>query len=68
MIKWYLYPQEKPIKNGNYIIAIEFDDELVIETDYWFEGVWDDSYKVIAWAELPTLDEFKMLIGADDEQ
>lgn len=74
VIKWNPYPQVKPNKDGNYVVVVKFDDKLIIETDYW-QGWWDDNddelyteIQVIAWAELPTLEDFNYLTGAENEQ
>lgn len=67
MIKWHPYPQVEPQENGNYIVAVEFDNDLIVVTDYWFYGRWDDDdgdvSRVIGWAELPTLKAFKKILA-----
>ena len=56
--KWHPYPQEKPPKNGTYLVWFETD--TWIGTDYW-NGHWNghegslahEFTDVIAWAEVP---------------
>lgn len=70
MIEFHLYPQEQPPENGNYIVVEEFYGDVLFETDYWWFDKWDDDgdfSTVIAWAELPTLEEFKKEMGVSDE-
>lgn len=70
MIEFHLFPKEQPPENGNYIVVEEFDGDVIVETDYWWFGKWDDDSDfstVIAWAKLPTLEEFKKELGVSDD-
>lgn len=55
---WHPYPEEKPEKNGRYLVWFETD--MWMGTDYW-DGHWNghegsckhEFTDVIAWAEVP---------------
>ena len=56
--KWHPYPEEKPPKNGRYLVW--FESDMWMGTDYW-NGHWNghegsckhEFTDVIAWAEVP---------------
>jgi len=50
MDRWHKYPEEKPHKEGSYLIST--NTEVYIDT--WWDNYWVDTDEpVIAWMELP---------------
>jgi hypothetical protein len=55
-IVWHGYPQEKPPKDGYYLITAHnvINAKAIIYIAIWAGGIFGTGFNVIAWAELPT--------------
>ena len=50
-ILWHKYPNEKPSKDGLYLITLKFGNTKEVSMGYLTKGIYSNS--LIAWAELP---------------
>ena len=50
-IVWHKYPQEKPPKEGLYLITIKFGNKKEVSMGYLTKEIYSNT--LIAWAEIP---------------
>lgn len=50
-VKWHPYPEEKPPKEGLYLITLKFGNTKDVSLGYLTKGIYSNT--LTAWAELP---------------
>lgn len=51
VIEWHKYPEEKPPKEGLYLISLKFGNTKDVSMGYLTKGIYSNT--LIAWAEIP---------------
>ena len=51
VIEWHKYPEEKPPKEGLYLITLKFGNTKDVSLGYLTKGIYSNT--LTAWAELP---------------